>query len=107
LAHELAHVKHRDILIGTIAATVAGAIMMLSRMALFFGGRGDDEEHGGNALVALIAMILAPIAALLIQMAISRSREYGADEGGAEISGTPLALASALAKLERGAQVVP
>jgi heat shock protein HtpX len=103
----LAHVKHRDILIGTIAATIAGAVMMLSRMAFFFGGRGDDEEGGGNAIAALIAVIVGPIAALLIQMAISRSREYGADEGGAEISGKPLALAHALAKLERGAQAVP
>jgi len=107
LAHELAHVKHRDILIGTIAATIAGAIMMLSRMAFFFGGGRDDDREGGNALVALIAMIVAPIAALLIQMAISRSREYGADEGGAEISHKPLALASALRKLERGAEAIP
>ena len=107
LAHELAHVKHRDILIGTIAATIAGAVMMLSRMALFFGGGRDNDEGGGNAIAALLMMILAPIAALLIQMAISRSREYGADEGGAEISGKPLALAHALAKLERGAQAVP
>jgi len=103
----LAHVKHRDILIGTIAATIAGAVMMLSRMAFFFGGRGDDEEGGGNAIAALIAMIVGPIAALLIQMAISRSREYAADEGGAEISGKPLALAHALGKLERGAEAVP
>jgi len=107
LAHELAHVKHRDILIGTIAATIAGAIMMLSRMAFFFGGGRDDDREGGNTLVALIAMIVAPIAALLIQMAISRSREYGADEGGAEISHKPLALASALRKLERGAEAIP
>lgn len=107
LGHELAHVKHRDILIGTIAATMAGAIMMLSRMALFFGaGRGDDDE-GGNPMAALVAMIVAPLAAMLIQMAISRSREYGADAGGAEISGKPWALASALQKLERGAQMMP
>jgi len=106
LAHELAHVKHRDILIGTIAATIAGAVMMLSRMAFFFGGRGSDDEGGGNAIAAIAAMIVGPIAALLIQMAISRSREYGADEGGAEISHKPLALASARGKLERGAQAV-
>ena len=107
LAHELAHVKRRDILIGTIAATIAGAVMMLSRMAFFFGGGRDNEEGGGNMIAALIAMIVGPIAALLIQMAISRSREYGADEGGAEISHKPLALASALEKLERGAEAVP
>ena len=103
LAHELAHVKHRDILIGTIAATVAGAIMLISRFALFFGG--DDER--GNALVMILTMILAPIAALLIQMAISRSREYGADAGGAQISGKPWALANALLKLERGVAQSP
>lgn len=106
LGHELAHVKHRDILIGTIAATMAGAIMMLSRMAMFFGGRRDDEE-GGNPIVALVLMLVGPLAALLIQMAISRSREYEADAGGAQISGKPWALASALQKLERGAQMVP
>jgi heat shock protein HtpX len=107
ISHELAHVKHRDILVGTIAATIAGAIMMLSRMALWFGGRGDDRERNGNALALLIAMIIAPIAAILIQMAISRSREYGADEGGAKICGKPLALARALMKLERAAQSIP
>lgn len=105
LAHELSHVKHRDVLIGTIAATMAGAIMMLSRFALFFGGR--DDEEGGSPIAALIAFIVGPIAALLIQMAISRSREYGADAGGAEMSGKPHALASALRKLQRGAEVVP
>jgi heat shock protein HtpX len=106
LAHELAHVKNRDILIGTIAATIAGAVMMISRFALFFGGSRDDDREG-NPLVMLVAMIVAPIAALLIQMAISRQREYGADEDGARISGKPYALASALAKLERGKEVVP
>ncbi len=106
LAHELAHVRHRDILIGTIAATMAGALMMLSRFALFFGG-GRDRDEGGHPIAMLVSVIIAPIAALLIQMAISRSREYGADEGGAEISGNPMALASALGKLERGAQAVP
>lgn len=107
LAHELAHVRNRDILIGSIAATLAGAVMMISRMALFFGGGRDDNRGGGNAIVALLVMILAPIAALLIQMAISRSREYGADEGGARISGKPWALASALQKLERSARAMP
>lgn len=107
IAHELAHVKNRDILLATIAATIAGAIMMLSRMALWFGGRSDDRERNGNALALLIAMIIAPIAALLIQMAISRSREFGADEGGARISGKPLALARALAKLHNAAQAIP
>jgi len=104
LAHELAHIKNRDILIATIAATIAGAIMMLSRFAFFFGGR-DDEDR--NPLVMLIAIIVAPIAAMLIQLAISRQREYGADESGARICGKPLALASALAKLERGKERIP
>jgi heat shock protein HtpX len=107
LAHELAHVRHRDILIGTIAATMAGAIMMISRMAMFFGGSRDDDGEGSNPIAMLAMMIIGPIAALLIQMAISRSREYGADAGGAEISGKPHALASALRKLERGTEVVP
>lgn len=106
LAHELAHVKNRDILVGTIAATMAGAIMMLSRFALFFGGSRDDEEGGVNPIVSLAMMILAPLAAMLVQMAISRSREYGADEGGAQISGKPWALANALRKLEKGAEMV-
>jgi heat shock protein HtpX len=97
LAHELAHVKHRDILVSTIAATLAGAIMVISRIALFFGG--DDER--GNIVSWLLALIVAPIAAMLVQMAISRSREYGADAGGASISGKPWALASALRKLEQ------
>lgn len=106
LAHELAHVKHRDVLLGTIAATMAGAIMMLSRFALFFGG-GRDREEGGNPIAAIVAIVLAPIAAILIQMAISRGREYGADEGGARFCGNPRALANALRKLQRGAQAVP
>nr|NIR47851.1 zinc metalloprotease HtpX [candidate division KSB1 bacterium]NIR71498.1 zinc metalloprotease HtpX [candidate division KSB1 bacterium]NIS23419.1 zinc metalloprotease HtpX [candidate division KSB1 bacterium]NIT70313.1 zinc metalloprotease HtpX [candidate division KSB1 bacterium]NIU24037.1 zinc metalloprotease HtpX [candidate division KSB1 bacterium] len=99
ISHELAHVKHRDILIGSIAATIAGAINMLYYFGLFFGG-GDDDE--GNPIVSLLMLIIAPIAAMLIQMAISRSREYAADRGGAEICGKPLALASALENLERG-----
>ena len=106
LAHELAHVKNRDILIGTIAATIAGAIMMLRYFGYFFGGR-SDEEGNSSGIGMLIAFIVAPIAALLIQMAISRSREYGADASGAEISHDPHALASALQKLERGAEAIP
>ncbi|OGV95363.1 MAG: protease HtpX [Nitrospinae bacterium RIFCSPLOWO2_02_FULL_39_110] len=109
LGHELAHIKHRDILIGTIAATVAGAISMLANMAqwtMMFGGRRDERE-GGHPLMAMVMMIFAPIAAMLIQMAISRSREYLADEGGAKISGNPLSLARALGKLQRGVQIMP
>ena len=110
LAHELAHIKHRDILTGTIVATIAGAIGMLAQMAhwamLFGGGRRDDDE-GGSPIVALVMMIVAPIAAMLVQMAISRTREYEADKGGAAIAGNPYGLANALLKLERGAQVVP
>lgn len=104
LAHELTHVQNRDILIGSIAATIAGAITYLASMArwaMIFGGRGGkDEEKGGSAIGLLIMTIVAPIAALFIQMAISRSREYLADEGGAKISGKPLSLASALQKIQ-------
>jgi heat shock protein HtpX len=100
IAHELSHVKNRDILISCIAATLAGAIMMLVRMGFWFGGgRGRNNS---NAIIALLLLILAPIAAGLIQMAISRSREYIADSDGAKISGDPLALASALKKLAYG-----
>src|SRR3972149_8111083 len=109
LGHELAHIKHRDILIGTIAATVAGAISMLANMAqwtMMFGGRRDERE-GGHPLMAMVMMIFAPIAAMLIQMAISRSREYLADEGGAKISGNPLSLATAFGKMQRGVQIMP
>lgn len=106
MAHELAHVRHRDILIGTIAATIAGAISYLAQMAFFFGGRSDDDE-GGNPFVAILMMILAPIAAMLIQMAISRSREYAADAGGAQLHGNPMALANALRKLHEGSQAIP
>ncbi len=105
LAHELAHVKHRDILIGTIAATLAGAITMISRLGFFFGGSRDD--NGGSPAGMLLMMILGPIAAMLIQLGISRTREYAADEGGAVISGKPWALASALRKMERGVQARP
>jgi heat shock protein HtpX len=111
IAHELAHIKHRDILTGTIVATLAGAITMLAQMAhwalLFGGGRRDDSDEGGSPVVALVMMIVAPIAAMLVQMAISRTREFEADKGGAEIAGNPYGLANALLKLERGAQVVP
>jgi len=103
LAHELAHVKHHDILISTIAATMAGAIATLGQFGMFFGG-SRDEEGRSHPLLALLVMIFAPVAAMLIQMAISRAREFGADEGGAEISGDPQALASALAKIERAAR---
>jgi heat shock protein HtpX len=99
MAHELAHVKHRDILISTISATMAGAISMLANFAMFFGGR-DDSGRPANPLVGILVMILAPLAASLIQMAISRAREFEADRGGAEISGDPLALADALTKID-------
>lgn len=106
MAHELAHVKHRDILISTISATMAGAISMLANFAMIFGGR-DEEGRPANPLVGLLVAILAPIAAGLIQMAISRAREFEADRGGAEISGDPQALASALDKIHRYAQGIP
>jgi heat shock protein HtpX len=104
MAHELAHVRHRDMLISSVASTLAGAIMVLARFGLFFGG--GDRDRGGGAL-ALLVVILAPIAAMLVQAAISRSREFSADAGGAEISGKPRALASALRKLEATAKRVP
>jgi heat shock protein HtpX len=107
LAHELAHVKHRDILTSSIAATIAAAIMMVSRFAMFFGGARDDDRRGGNPIAMLATIILAPIAAMLIQMAISRSREYDADAGGAAIAGSPLGLASALQKIESASRAVP
>src|SRR4051812_27082977 len=106
MAHELAHVKHRDILISTISATMAGAISMLANFAMFFGGR-DSEGRPHNPIVGILVMLLAPLAASLIQMAISRSREFEADRGGAEISGDPQALASALQKIHRFAQGIP
>ncbi len=101
LAHELSHIKNRDILISCIAATLAGAIMMLVRMGFWFGG-GRNSRNNSNAIIALLLLILAPVAAALIQMAISRSREYIADSDGAKISSDPLALASALRKLAYG-----
>jgi heat shock protein HtpX len=105
LAHELAHVKHRDILISSVAATLAAAIMMIARFAMFFGGRRDDRD--GNPIAALATVILAPVAAMLIQAAISRSREYDADAGGASIVGSPMGLVSALRKIESASRVVP
>ena len=106
MAHELAHVKHRDILISTISATMAGAIGMLANFAAFFGGR-DSEGRPANPLAGILMAILAPLAASLIQMAISRAREFEADRGGAEISGDPQALASALQKIHHDAQHIP
>ena len=112
IAHELAHVKHRDILISSVAATMAAAIMMIARMAQFAamfggGGRSDDREGGTNPIALLATIILAPIAAMLIQAAISRSREFGADAGGAEIAGTPYGLVDALKKLEFTSKRIP
>ncbi len=111
LAHELAHVRNRDILVGTVAATIAGAISYLAQMAqwaMIFGGRSSDEEEGsGSPIAAIVMMIVGPIAAMLVQMAISRAREYGADETGARICGRPLALANALRKLQMAAQRIP
>lgn len=107
MAHELAHVQHRDILIGTIAATLVGTISYIAQMAgwLAMFGRSDDRE--GNGLGGIVLIILSPIIAMLLQMAISRSREYMADAGGSKISGNPLALASALEKISRGNQIKP
>lgn len=108
IAHELSHIKNRDILVSTIAAAIAGAISYLAQMAqwaMIFGGRDREEE--GNPVVALVMMIVAPIAAMLVQMAISRSREYGADEKGAKICGNPLYLANALKKLHMASQRIP
>jgi heat shock protein HtpX len=107
LAHELGHVRHRDILISSVAATIAAAITLLARMAYFFGGRRDEEDDGGGALGLLFMLILAPIAALLIQMAISRTREYSADAAAAQFTGTPFGLISALEKLEAWSRRVP
>lgn len=109
LAHEIAHVNNRDILIGAVAATVAAAISMLAnfaQFALIFGG-GRDGERGGGPLAALAMMIVAPLAAMVIQMAISRTREYAADRTGAELIGSPIPLASALRKLDAAAHKIP
>ncbi len=111
IAHELAHVKNRDILISSIAATIAAAIMMIARMAQFgamFGGNGERDQRGGTNPIALLAtMLLAPLAAMLIQMAISRSREFAADAGGAAIAGNPYGLAEALRKIDAVSKRVP
>jgi heat shock protein HtpX len=111
IAHELSHVKHRDILISTIAATVAAAIMMLANMAqwaAFLGGGSRDDREGGRNPIALLAMaILAPFAAMLIQMAISRQREFAADRAGADLVGTPTGLANALRHIEAGTKQIP
>jgi heat shock protein HtpX len=112
IAHELAHVQHRDILIASIVATLAGAITMIARMAGYaamFGGYGGDRDRdrGGGGLGMILMMILAPIAALLIKLWISRTREYSADSGGAKIAGSPQGLASALEKLQAGVQIAP
>jgi heat shock protein HtpX len=107
IAHELAHVKHRDILISSIAATLAAAIMMASRFAMFWGGGRSDDRQGSNPIALLATIILAPIAAMLIQAAISRSREYDADAGGAAIAGDPHGLVNALKKIESASKMVP
>jgi heat shock protein HtpX len=110
VGHELAHIKHRDILVGTIAATIAGAISYLAQMAqwaMIFGGRHNDDEGGSNPIAAIVMMIVGPIAAMMVQMAISRSREYGADAGGARIAGNPMHLANALRKLHTASQKIP
>jgi heat shock protein HtpX len=110
IAHELAHVKHRDILISSVAATVAAAIMMVARMAqfaAFFGGGSRDDREGSNPFALLAMIIVAPLAAMLVQAAISRSREFDADAGGAKIAGTPYGLADALRKLESASKQIP
>jgi heat shock protein HtpX len=111
IGHELAHIKHRDMLTGTIVATIAGAISMLAQMAqwamIFGGGSRRDDGEGGNPFAAIAMMIVAPIAAMLVQMAISRTREYDADKGGAAMCGHPLWLADALLKLEKGSKIIP
>ena len=107
IAHELAHIKNRDMLLQTIAATMAGAITNVAQFGLFFGGGSDDDGEGANPIVAIAMMILAPIAAMIVQMAISRQREFKADAVGAEISGRPRSLANALLKLEAGAHRIP
>jgi heat shock protein HtpX len=113
IAHELGHVRNRDILISSVAATLAGAITMLARMAYWgelfggFGGGGGSRDRRGGPISALAMLILAPVAAMMIQLAISRSREYGADESGAHLTGNPYALASALAKLDAYSKRIP
>ncbi len=113
LAHEFGHVRNRDILISSVVAVLAGAITLIANVAQWglmlggYGGRDERDQPAGGAIAGLLMIILAPIAALLVQLAISRSREYEADRTGAEVSGDPMALASALRKLERATQVIP
>ncbi len=107
IAHELAHVKHRDILTSSVAATLAAAIMMISRFAMFFGGSRSNDREGSNPIALIATIILAPIAAMLIQAAISRSREFDADAGGASIAGSPHGLVSALRKIESASKAIP
>ncbi len=107
LAHEISHVKNRDILISSVAATLAGVIMFVARSAAFFGGGRDREDHGGGAIGGLVSIIVAPIAAMLIQMWISRTREYQADASASETIGSPHGLASALRKLENYSRQIP
>jgi heat shock protein HtpX len=113
IAHELAHVKHRDILTSSVAATLAAAIMMFARMAQYaaifggYGGRGEGRDRGNNPIALLATLILAPLAAMLIQMAISRSREYAADAGGAQIAGNPYGLVEALKKIDAVSKRIP
>lgn len=107
LAHELAHVKHRDILTSSVAATLAATIMMVARFAMFFGGGRSNDREGQNPIALFAMMLLAPLAAMLIQMAISRSREYAADAGGAQITGNPDGLAQALRKIEAASKAIP
>jgi len=107
VAHELAHVKNRDILISSVAATLAAAIMFVARFAMIFGGGSRDDRQGQNPVALLAMMVLGPLAAMLIQAAISRSREFDADGGGAAIAGTPSGLVSALRKLESASKAVP
>ena len=107
MGHELAHVKHRDILIQSVAATIGGAISSLAYMAFWFGGSSRDDRDDGHPLVALLVMILGPVAAGLIQAAISRSREFNADKEGAELAGSPMYLATALEKIHIGSRAIP
>jgi heat shock protein HtpX len=107
LSHELAHVKHRDILISSVAATLAAAIMMTARFAMFFGGGRDSDRQGSNPIALIATIILAPVAAMLIQAAISRSREFDADAGGAAMAGGPNGLVSALKKIETASRAIP
>ena len=107
LAHELSHIRNRDILISSVAAMIAAALTILARMAFWFGGGGRDRNNQAGAIIMIVAMIVAPIAAILIRMAISRSREYQADRSGADLTGQPLLLASALGKIGIATERIP